>query len=104
MFTAYSMKLKKDIMDACILPLLLYRAQTWALTGRERKMLQTYQRNMERKILDIRLQGRVCNEDLRKRTNIKDATTLATHTKWKWAGHIMRMDQNRWAHKTTPWE
>ena len=30
--------------------------------------------------------------------------TLATHTKWKWAGHVMRMGQNRWAHKTTTWD
>ena len=56
---------------------------------------------MERKILGVRLQDRIRNEDLRKRTNIKDATTLATHTKWKWAGLVMRMGQNRWAHKTT---
>ena len=92
--TAYSMKLKKDIMDACILPLLLYGAQTWALTGRERKMLQTCQRKMEREILGVRLQARIRNEDLRKMSNIKDATTLATHTKWKWAGHVMRLDRN----------
>ena len=50
------------------------------------------------------LQNRIRNEDLRKRTNIKDARTLATHTKWKWAGHVMRMGQNRWAHKTTTWD
>ena len=98
------MKLKKDIMDACILPLLLYGAQTWALTGRERKMLQTFQRKMEKKILGVRLQDRIRNEDLRKRTNVKDATTVATHTKCKWAGHVKRMGQNRWAHKTTTWD
>ena len=48
--------------------------------------------------------NRIHNEDLRKRTNIKDATTLAKYTKSKWAGHVMRMDQNRWAHKTTTWD
>lgn len=101
---AYSIKMKKDIMDSCILPLLLYGAQTWALTSRERRMLQTCQRKMERKILGVTLQDRIRNDDLRKMTNIKDAATSATFTKWKWAGHAMRMDHNRWAHKTTTWD
>ena len=87
------MKLKKERHNGRLL--LLYGAQNWALTGRERKMLQTCQRKMENKILGARLQDRIRNEDLRKRANIKDATTLATHTKWKWAGHVMRKDQNR---------
>ncbi|PSN45268.1 hypothetical protein C0J52_10348 [Blattella germanica] len=58
---------------------------------------------MERKILSVTLQDRIRNQDLRKITNIKDAATSATVTKWKWAGHAMRMDHNRWAHKTTTW-
>ncbi|PSN35188.1 hypothetical protein C0J52_22573 [Blattella germanica] len=57
---------------------------------------------MERNILGVTLQDRIRNEDLRKMTNIKDAATSITFTKWKWAGHAMRMDHNKWAHKTLP--
>lgn len=100
----YSIRMKKDILDSCILPLLLYGAQTWALTDRERKMLGTCQRKLERKILGVSLHDRIRNEDLRKMTGIKDAATSATYIKWKWAGHVMRMDHNRWAYKTIAWD
>ncbi|PSN57843.1 hypothetical protein C0J52_04382 [Blattella germanica] len=55
-------------------------------------MLQTCQRKIGRKILSVTLQDRIRNENLRKMTNIEDAATLATFTKWKWAGHAMRIN------------
>ena len=41
-------------------------------------------------------------EDLRS-TGMRDASNLAERLKWKWIGHVFRMDNNRWTHKLTMW-
>ena len=43
-------------------------------------------------------------EDLRRSTGMRDASNLAERLKWKWNGHVARMDNNRWTHKLTMWD
>ena len=33
----------------------------------------------------------------------KDKGERMVRQKWKWAGHLMRVDDNRWTKKTTEW-
>lgn len=54
----YSIKLKKVVMDTCLLPSLLYGCQTWTLNDRERKLILTTQRSMKRSILIIKKKHR----------------------------------------------
>jgi hypothetical protein len=35
---------------------------------------------------------------------MRDASNLAERLKWKWSGHVMRMDNNRRTHKLTIWD
>ncbi|KAJ4433075.1 hypothetical protein ANN_15332 [Periplaneta americana] len=51
---------------------------------------------MERKILQLSLRNEVRNEELCNRT--------AESLKWKWGGHVVRMDQRRWTHRLTLWD
>lgn len=101
---AQKLDIKRDILDSCILPVLLYGAQTWTLTQQQMKPIQTTQRKMERKILHISLRDRVKNTTIRERTQVKDAAHSAQILKWKWAGHVIRLNPDRWAHITTVWE
>lgn len=96
--------IKREIMDMCILPVLIYGAQTWSLTEKQKNMLRINQRKMERKILCISLKDKIRNSEIRKRTGIQDVVIRATDIKWKWGGHLMRMEQQRWAQTTTVWE
>ena len=32
---------------------------------------------------------------------MRDASNLAEKLKWKWRGHVARMDNDRWTHKLT---
>ena len=34
----------------------------------------------------------------------RDASNLAERLKWKWSGHLTRMENNRWTHKLTMWD
>lgn len=100
----YNLKLRSGVMNSCILPVLLYGAQTWSLTERERDMLRKCQRKMERKMLNITLRHRLRNEDIRRQTHLKDAAETADKLKKKWAGHVMRLNANRWTHILTTWD
>lgn len=99
-----NLKMRCSVMNTCILPALLYGAQTWSLTKKERDMLSVCQRKMERKILNITLRDKVRNEDIRRKTQIHDAPEVARQLKMKWAGHVMRLNNNRWSHKLTVWD
>jgi hypothetical protein len=52
---------------------------------------------MERKVLGISLKDRIRNEELRRRSGIENAAKAARRLKWRWGGHVARMDQERWA-------
>ncbi|KAJ4438700.1 hypothetical protein ANN_14647 [Periplaneta americana] len=47
---------------------------------------------------------RLRNEDLRSQTHLKDAAETADKLKKKWAGHVMRLNENRWTHILTTWD
>jgi hypothetical protein len=49
---------------------------------------------MERKVLGINLKDRMRNKELR-RSGIGDAAKAARRLKWRWGGHVARMDQER---------
>ena len=58
--------------------------------------LKTAQRAMERKMLDLKLQEKIPYSEIRKRTKIIDIIEYTLKQKWRWAGHIARMKDNRW--------
>ncbi|KAJ4442626.1 hypothetical protein ANN_04215 [Periplaneta americana] len=93
-----NLKLRSGVMNSCILPVLLYGAQTWSLTERERDMLRKCQREMERRMLNITLRYRLRNEDIRSQTHLNDAAKTAEKLKKKWAGHVMRFNASWWTH------
>ena len=87
-------------MDKVILPALTYGLETWALTKHQAGKLAAAQRSMERSIASISLKGKIRNEVIRERTRVKDVFQTARDQKSKWAGHVARMQYNRWT-KTT---
>ena len=44
-----------------------------------------------------------CRE-IRAKTNIKDVVKFAAKQKWKWAGHVARLNYNRWTKRITDWQ
>ena len=68
------------------------------------KKLETSQRAMERRMLNVKLKDRFRNTIIRQRTRVTDIVQYVTNTKWKWAGHIARMKGNRWTIRSTEWQ
>ena len=81
-----------------------YGCQTWTLTKGIIHRLQVSQRAMERKILNIKIKDRISNRTIRERTKVDDIIEVVTKAKWRWAGHVARMSDNRWTIRSTEWQ
>ena len=59
------------------------------------------QRAMERKILQIKLKDKIPHCDIRKQTNFEDVQKHIGKKKWRWAGLVHRIHDNRWTKRCT---
>ena len=66
--------------------------------------LETSQRAMDRKMLNVKLKYRIRNTIITQRTRVNDIVQYVTNKKWKWAGRIARMKNNRWISRSTQWQ
>jgi hypothetical protein len=99
-----NVSLKTEALEKCVIPVLLYGSQTWSLTSKQRQMLRSCQRRMESKILGDSLKDRKKNEEIRHKTGMRDVLNTADRLKWKWGGHVMRLDHTRWTHRLRMWD
>ena len=95
--------LKRKIFDQCILPTVTYGFQTWSLTQQQKKKLRTFQRAVERSMLNISLRDQIPHEQIRRRTEVQDILQYVGMMKWRWAGHVARFKDNRWTKRTNDW-
>lgn len=95
---------KRRLMNACILPVLTYGCQTWSLTEAGKEELAVVSRNMERKMLKISKADHINNKTIRRKSKIKDVNSSAKQLKWKWAGHVQRLDDDRWPKRIENWK
>ncbi|CAH2101321.1 unnamed protein product [Euphydryas editha] len=58
---------------------------------------------MERSMMKINKLQKIPHKIIRKKTNVIDALNYAQKLKWKWAGHVARMTDDRWTIRTTAW-
>ena len=96
-------RLKTKAFNQCILPAMMYGAETWITTERNMSMLATAQHRMERIMLGITLRDHKTNKWIRSKTKVKDIKKSILKSKWQWAGHIMRRTDDRWTKKVTEW-
>ena len=80
----------------CVLPAMPNERQTRSLTKALVKKLETNQRAMARKMLNVKLKDRIRHTIIRQRTRVTDIVQIAINAKRKWAEHIVRMKDNRW--------
>ena len=52
-------------------------------------------------MLNVELKDRIRYTIIRQRTRVTDIAQYIANTKWKWAGHIARMKDNRWTIRST---
>ena len=98
-----NMSTKRKLYNSCILPGLTYGCETWTLTNTNLKKLLVCQRSMERHMLGVRLKDKVRCTTLRQITKIEDIIKKVKTMKWRWAGHMMRENNEKWSKMVTFW-
>ena len=88
----------------CIFPNMSYGCQTCLLTKDIVKKMEACQRKLKRKMLGLKKIDRMPNSTIWVRTKVDDVRKVITKAKWKWAGHVARMNGNRWTVKCTEWQ
>lgn len=96
-------KIKKRVSDTCLLPSLTYACQTWKFTRRVKNKIRSCQRSMERSIMKLRKIQKIPHTRIRHKTKVIDALSYSQKLKWRWAGHIARLKDERWTTRVTSW-
>lgn len=97
------MQAKCKVFNMCILPVLTYGCQTWGLTKSHTQRLKVCQQAMERSMLNIKLMDKWSLSTIRKLTAVSDVMKKVKILKWRWTGHMMRSNKNKWSKEITSW-
>ncbi|KAE9419747.1 hypothetical protein Angca_004115, partial [Angiostrongylus cantonensis] len=88
------------LFDSTVLPALTCASETLSLRKQDERSLIVMERAVERTMLGVsrftQVRDGIRSSDLRQRSKIKDAVLYAKQSKIRWAGHVMRMNDNRW--------
>ncbi|KAE9417271.1 hypothetical protein Angca_005857, partial [Angiostrongylus cantonensis] len=102
-----NIRLRAQFFDSTVLPALTYASETWSLRKQDERSLSVIERAVERTMLGVsrftQVSHGIRSSDLRQRSKIKDAVLYAKQSKIRWAGHVMRMNHNRWTRSVSDW-
>ncbi|KAE9414920.1 hypothetical protein Angca_002788, partial [Angiostrongylus cantonensis] len=100
-------RLHAHLFDSTVLPALTYASETWSLRKQDERSLSVIERAVERTTLGgsrvTQVRDGIRSSYPRHRSKIKDAVLFAKQSKIKWAGHVMRMNDNRWTRPVSDW-
>ena len=85
---------KMRIYNACVLSVLLYGSETWPLSASLARRLAGFETRAQRRVLGIRWQDRVTNEELRRRSLQPPLPRLLAQRRLRWFGHVLRMPED----------
>ncbi|KAE9418823.1 hypothetical protein Angca_008955, partial [Angiostrongylus cantonensis] len=104
---AKNTRLRAHLFDSTVLPALTYGSETWSLPKQDERTLSVIERAVERRILGVsrftQVRDEIRSSDLRQRSKIKNALLYAKQSKIRLAGHVMRMNDNRWTRAVGDW-
>ncbi|KAE9420680.1 hypothetical protein Angca_006426, partial [Angiostrongylus cantonensis] len=100
-------RLRTHLFDSTVLSALTYASETWSLRKQDERSLSVIERVVERTMLVVsrftQERDGIRSFDLRMRSKIEDAVLYAKQPKTRWAGHVMRMNDNRLTETVSDW-
>jgi hypothetical protein len=100
-----TLETEKDALTSCVLPVLVYGAQTWPLAEKERRCckLSSGRWNEESCKLCGPTDG-LTEAQIRKCIQTKELVAVAHSLRWKGGDHVARMDRRRWRDSASVWD
>ena len=99
----FSIQTKVKLFNSLVVSVLTYGSETWKTTERDKKKLDTFQNRCLRQILRVRWPEKISNEELRRKTKTSKISDIIAHRKWRWIGHVLRMDNTRLCTTALTW-
>ena len=91
---------KTRVYTTVIRPVMLYGAETWAVTKREMNKLEVAEMKMLRRILGVSMRDRWKNEDIRKELGVCKISEKIKEIRLRWYGHIVRAGEQNMGYST----
>ncbi|KAK6764924.1 hypothetical protein RB195_025022 [Necator americanus] len=100
-------RLRAHLFNTTVLPTLTYASETWAFRKQEENAVSVIERTIERVMLGVsrftQVRDGIRSSLLRQRSKIRDSAAFAKESKIRWAGHVMRFNDNRWTRAVSDW-
>ena len=94
---------KLKIFNSNVKSVLLYGAETWRMTVKTIRKLQSFVNRCLRRILKIRWTDKITNEELWERTGQIPMVKQVRKRKWAWVGHTLRTPSNSITRQALHW-
>jgi len=82
-------KIRGSVHESCVRSVMLYDAETWALTGKLEDILKSCDSRMLRYMARVR-QDRISSEEVAKRCSLKMIQNELRQKRLQWCGHVRR--------------
>ncbi len=96
------------LFNSNVLSVLLYGSETWKMTKHDEHLVDTFLHKSINRILNIYWPQKMTNEEVRRRAGIEAINTQIKRRRWKWLGHVLRMENTRYVknnnHMDTRWK
>ena len=97
------LKTKLRLFNSNVVAVLLYGCETWRTTKRDAAKLNVFLHKSLRRIMKIYWPMKTSNEEIRNRANISTISEQVFRRRWKFIGHILRMDPSNHPKTTLTW-
>jgi hypothetical protein len=98
-----SNKTKLSLFNSCILPILTYGCESWKSTKLIQEKLNAFENKCLRKITNTHWKEFKSNRTLREETKQDLVSTFIKRRRWKYLGHVLRMDKRRLPRRAFYW-
>ncbi|KAK6765151.1 hypothetical protein RB195_025188 [Necator americanus] len=98
-------RLRAHLFNTTVLTALTYASETWAFRKQEENAVSVIERAVERVMLEVSRFTQV-RDGIRSSPYVSDrrlATPPRLPRKVRWAGHVMRFNDNRWTRAVSDW-
>ena len=86
---------KLKVYNQCVIPVMVYRSETWTLYRHQIKKLRTIQQRHLRSILKIKWEDYVTNDEVLDRAMAEDIESILIRNRLRWVGHVVRLPDDR---------
>ena len=100
-----SRNLKIKIYRTIILPVVLYRCETWSLTPREERRLRVFENRVLRRVFGPKRDEvtgewrKLHNEELNDLYSLSDIVRVVKSRRMRWVGNVALMGEDRGVHR-----